>query len=996
MTFDLALLSAVAAAYLLLLFLIAWASDRGWIPARLTAHPVTHVLSLGVFATSWSYYGSVGFAAEEGIHFLAIYLGVTLAFVLTPVLLTPILRLTRTHQLTSVADLFALRFRSQSAGVLVTLLMLAGVLPYIALQIRAVAESTRLLTPAASADLPALGFVGLVILFTALFGARHVSPRQRHDGLVTAIAFESLLKLLALLRVAGFATWQAFGGPGGLQAWLSANPEQLEALYAPGHEGRWTSLLVIAFAAGFLLPRQFHMLFVENHSERNLRVASWGFPLFLLVLTAAIPPILWAAVVLRPETPADYHVLGLAMLTERPALAVLAYLGGLSAASAMIVVSTLAVAAMVLNHLILPLAGGGPRKDVYGALRWARRCVIVAVITAGYGFYRILDPGDGLVGWGLVSFLAMAQLLPGIAGLLFWPRATRAGFLAGLSTGIALWAGGVLLPPVAGVDPLGALGLVLPGSSGTGVDESTVFWTLFLNALVFATVSLATRPDEQERQAAAACTGAGTALPEALPGESPRRLARRLTPFMGGDAAAQEIDRGLRALDLEASEDRPTALRALRVQVERNLSALVGPVLARVMVEGGGQRSEAGSTRADVLLFEDQLESSAPPLRGIAAELDRLRRYHRQIIEDLPIGVCAVTPDGRLMRWNSALAALTRVPVDSALGARVDDLAPPWGPLLAEFLADPARHWHRQGLRLDGESRWYSLHKAVVETPPGAKATGAEDTLVLVEDLTGVSRLEQELAHSERLASIGRLAAGVAHEIGNPVTAISCLAQELRDEPVETARTREVARDLLHQSERINGIVQSLVRHAHGGGDSGEAPETVALPEAVDEAIRLATLGRRDAAGRVTQSLPEGLATPGHRQRLVQVFVNLLTNALDAGGDPGAAPATVGITGCAVSGGRVRVDVTDNGPGIPEAISGQVLEPFVTTKQPGQGTGLGLHLAYTTIRDHGGELAVASDPSGTRITLWLPQAEPDSFAAPPGAHYHGPDPADRG
>ncbi len=177
MILDLPVLFGAAVAYLSLLFLIAYATDRGKLPDRLVRHPVVYVLSLGVYATSWSYYGSVGFAAEQGYQFLTIYLGVTLAFVLTPVLLQPILRLTREYQLTSLADLFAFRYRSQVAGILVTLFMLFGTLPYIALQIRAVTESLRVLTQEATPQVLALGFCLTLILFATLFGARHISPR---------------------------------------------------------------------------------------------------------------------------------------------------------------------------------------------------------------------------------------------------------------------------------------------------------------------------------------------------------------------------------------------------------------------------------------------------------------------------------------------------------------------------------------------------------------------------------------------------------------------------------------------------------------------------------------------------------------------------------------------------------------------------------------------------------------------------------------------------
>lgn len=214
MTYDLELLFGASIFYLLLLFLIAYVTDSGLIPKRWVSHPLVYILSLGVYATSWSFYGSVGFAEREGFQFLTIYLGVTLTFLLTPLLLKPILQITRDYQLTSLADLFAFRYRSQLAGILVTLFMLVGSLPYIALQIRAVSESLQVLTQEATPQVIALWFCGMLILFAMLFGARHISPREKHLGLVAAIAFESAVKLIAYWPWVCLRCLESFPAPG--------------------------------------------------------------------------------------------------------------------------------------------------------------------------------------------------------------------------------------------------------------------------------------------------------------------------------------------------------------------------------------------------------------------------------------------------------------------------------------------------------------------------------------------------------------------------------------------------------------------------------------------------------------------------------------------------------------------------------------------------------------------------------------------------------------
>ncbi len=968
MTLSLAPLFVSALLYLLLLFVIAHATERRWLPPRLTRHPAVYVLSLGVYATTWSYYGSVGFAKDQGLLYLTIYLGVTLAFVLTPVLLMPLLRLTRTYQLTSVADLFAFRFNSQASGVLVTLLMMAGVLPYIALQIRAVTESTVVLTRHDSAPhVLAFWFVILVTVFTIIFGARHVSPREKHEGLVTAIAFESLMKLLALFLVAIVAVWQAFGGLAGMHDWLADNPEVMTAMYRPAREGPWASLMLLAFAAGFLLPRQFHMIFTENLKPRQLLTASWAFPLFLLALTLLIPPILWAGMVLQPDTSPDYYVLGLSLQSGSPTLTVLAYLGGISAASAMIVVTTLAVSSMILNHLVLPLASPQPHVDLYGALRWLRRMVIAAFIAAGYGFYLVMEPTAGLVGWGLISFLAIVQLLPGIIALLFWSRATAGGFIAGLIGGSAIWAFAVMLPPLTGGDALAWIGLGGPDAAGTpAVYQTATFWSLSVNIFLLVLISLLSRPDPREREAAAACRELAPMLPVGdLRARSPQQFVEQLSSVMGTRAAEAEVHKAVRDLGMDWNENRPNHLYGLRSQIQRNLSGMMGPVLARMIVDERLRVDNESHTALtqNVRLIEERLETSRTRLRGLAAELDRLRRYHRQIIEDLPLGVCAVAQGGRLVRWNPAIARLTGIPVNNVIGRRLDELPEPWGPLLNRFLAAETDNWHKQNLFTEGRQRWYSLHKARVEEPETRHRQSRGETVLLLEDLTDVQRLEQELAHSERLASIGRLAAGVAHEIGNPVTGITCLAQELRDE-ADTDATEAYASDILAQAQRINNIVQSLVRYARGGDRTARIETAVDLHDTVAEAMRLTMLNRRARELRF-----ENLVSVRHQvladpQQMLQVFVNLLTNAVDACDDDGRIRVR-----STVAADWIEISVIDNGTGIAREAMDQVLEPFYTTKPPGKGTGLGLPLVYNIVRDCGGELSIISDGDGTTVHL---------------------------
>ncbi|TQF00240.1 MAG: GHKL domain-containing protein [Spiribacter salinus] len=970
MTFSLTTLFIGATVYLSLLFLVAHASERGWIPSRIVRHPAVYVLSLGVYATTWSYYGSVGFAGSSGLVFITIYVGVTLAFALTPVLLMPLLRLTRRHQLTSVADLFAFRFDSQLAGILVTLMILTGSLPYLALQVRAVSESTQILTGDSPPQLIAIVFCVIVTVFAIIFGARHVTPREKHSGLVAAIAFESVVKMAALVFITGLAVSMAFGHWGGLQDWLNQDPRRLSQFTRGVGGGEWTGLMFLAFAAAFLLPRQFHMLFTENLQDAGLRTASWAFPLFLLVIAAATPPLLWSGQVIGLDTPTDYTVLGIAQLTESPAVALFVYLGGISAASAMIIVSTLALSSMCLNHLVLPLVRLAPLGDLYGTLRWVRRMLIVAIIGAGYFFYLTLERSDGLVSWGLISFLAMAQLIPGVMALLYWPGATRSGFIAGLVAGGSLWGIAGLFPALSTVGPIEVVGVDLLAAQTPAHFGSMAFWSVSANLLVFIAVSTFTRQDRREVAAAGACRDVSTSMPSgALLATSPQQFVEQLTPVMGAPAAEAEIAKALDDMDLAWSENRPDRLHQLREQVQRNLSGMMGPVLARDIVDQCLRldADSRGAIAQNVRLIEERLERSQGGLRGIAAELDTLRRYHRQILEDLPLGVVAITPAGHIARWNPAMDAMTGIRAPRVLSRHLREVPAPWGELLASFISEDSNKAYKRPLALPDQRRWLTLHKALIGGPAGDENG---DQLVLLEDVTDVQRLEDELTHSERLASIGRLAAGVAHEIGNPVTGIACLAQELHEEDPDRARATQI----LEQTQRINHIVQTLVGYAHAGQvNEPRTPEPTDLAAVAEEAKRLVSLASRARALSFLTDIPAGLAVMAEHQRLVQVFVNFYSNAVDAC-EPGDEIRTTAKR----QRDTVTIRITDSGHGIPAGIRDKVLEPFFTTKAPGQGTGLGLSLAYNIVSDYQGSLNLQprrGRTSGTEVVIRLPVAD---------------------
>lgn len=968
MQFELWQLFVVGVLYLGLLFVIATATDRGWIPESIVSHPLVYTLSIGVYATSWSFYGSVGFAQKEGYNFLTIYLGTTLAFVASPILLRPILKITETYRLASLADLFAFRYHSQLAGVLVTLLVLTGTLPYISLQIQAVTNTLQIMTNETEQQLIALMFCIIVGLFSILFGTRHISLREKHRGLVVAIAFESLVKLVTLLSVGLFAIFGIFGGFGELNQYLQQHPEANEALFAPVTDGPWATLMLLSFAAAFLLPRQFHMIFVESIKHKNIETASWAFPLFLLLLNLSIPPILWAGQSLQLTIPADFFVLGITLDSGSSVLPILAFMGGLSAASAMIIVTTLALASMCMNNFVLP-ASFPPKlstgTSMYEWLLWGRRIVIMSIVGIGYFFYLVQQHNPGLAGLGLISFVAVAQCLPGVVGLLYWSRANKNGFIAGLVVGATIWAVTLFVPLFERAGIIETPYFTIPELAMSTTDAA--LWSLVLNSLTFVIVSLLSRQSAEEREVAEACSRESFLIPQgAVKAASIAEFEQQLSTIVGQDIAHNEVNRALADLGLVPGEVMQSDLTRLRAQIDRNLSGLVGPVLSRMIVNEHLQIDGATqSALADTIQFVGNTqEKSRDKLRGVSSELDALRRFHFQVLQDLPLGAVSIDNANNIVSWNKQLSKLTGIEQHEAIGKSIDQLQLPWRELLAGFIASDEFLVDNFKFPIHGQIKVLNLFKAEVRQ----EREGNSGIAILIEDHSESYSLEEKLAHSERLASIGQLATGVAHEIGNPVTGIACLAQDLRSDLRATPEVSEGLNQILTQTDRISRIVGSLSNYGHAGAPDEYPAENLDLEQIVGEAINLVSLSQSGKQMNYQHQCEGGVFVSGYAQKLVQVFVNLLTNATDAS-EPGQ---TITIeTG--IDANQVTITVSDRGKGIAEEHLSKIFEPFFTTKMVGEGTGLGLSLAYNIIQEHGGSISVSSKyGQGCRFDIVLP------------------------
>ncbi len=982
MTFGLGHIAFIGIVYILLLFGIAYATERGWVSDKVVSHPVVYVLSLGIFASAWSYYGVIDLAQRYGYGALAYYLGTGLLFLFAPYTLRPLMQLAHRYQINSMADLLTFRYHSHSVGGFVTLCMLFAMIPLLALQIQAVGDTIHILTvynkevaqtkvaSFGSREMFALIYAAIIAFFAMLYG----SNRERHKGLITAMAFESLIKLFGLLAVGGFATYYVFNGLSGIDTWLANNPEHRDILQNKTSLSSFHTMMLVFLSTAVSMPHIFHLTAVENRIDDASRIVSWAFPLFLFVMALPVFPILWAGIKLGSEFPTEYFPLAVPMASGNATFTIISFVAGLSAATGALIAITLSLATMIMNHWILPATPLRTKKAIYGQLIRIKKTLIAVVIIAGYAFYVSLGNQFTLTDLAISAFIATLQFLPGVIAVVYWSQGNVRGFVAGLFVGMTIWFWGIFVPMLSGDHQY--LVDVFDQNFSLGIDLWTeiTLWALALNTITFIIVSRLTKQSDAERYSAELCSQDELSHPVrlTLACRSPEEMVERLSGRIGESTARIEVDKALLSLDFNPNESRPYALRRLRDEVEANLSGLLGIALANEIVNTQLPFSvPEADVATDITLMESRLSDMRSELTGVAAELNQLRLYHRRTFEALPLAACSVGRDMEIMLWNSAMEHLTGIASESVTGSTLNVLLEPWGPLLTEFLDSGKGHLYKQQVPLAGHTHWISIYKAVI---PASYARKVEGQVILLEDVTDLQLLENELIHSERLASVGRLAAGVAHEIGNPVTGIACLAQNMKYE-TDNPELLESAEQILSQTDRVSRIVQSLVSFSHSGKQEHEhIVEDANLWECANEAISLVALQKEKGTMHYENAIPNPVHFRGDSQRMIQVFVNLLSNARDA------SPSESRIwLEASEQGNEIAFSVTDEGSGIPEDIKNQILEPFFTTKEPGEGTGLGLAMVYSIIEAHQGSIEIISpaDPTlqkGTKFVVKLPKA----------------------
>jgi Na+/proline symporter/signal transduction histidine kinase len=642
------LVLAAALVYVAFLFGVAFLGDRRARQGRLRwlQSPITYTLSISIYCTSWTFYGAVGSAARSGLEYATIYLGPTLVFAGWWFFLRKLVRIGQIHRITSIADMLSSRYgKSAGLAALVTMIAVAASTPYIALQLKAVTTSFQVISGSGPAALSgfysarpnfqlAFWIAAGMAVFTILFGTRNIDVNERHPGVVAAIAVEAVVKLAAMMAVGLLVVAGVAGGPAEIFARMPEGMLHADEVFGP----RWVTLCFLSGTAVICLPRQFQVTVVEIGNERHLQTAAWLFPLYLLLISLFVLPIAIGGLSYLPAgANPDMFMLTLPMWAGRDEIALLAFLGGFSAATSMVIVAAIALSTMISNHIIMPVAlrlswrSINASGDVRRLLVRSRRLSICLILLLAFVYFRLSARFNPLASIGLTAFAGAAQLLPCLIGGLFWRQATTRGAVAGLVAGALVWGYTLLLPSFKGelllstadiADGLFGLAWLRPyalfGMQGVDPLAHSVFWSLTANIVLFVAVSLLREPHPLEHLQAILFVDVfrnRTVDTSRLVSRSAATydlnvLAQRL---IGVDEARRLFEAGGQGHNLEPHH--PIADDALITELERKLAGSVGAASARAMVS----QVVTGET------------ISLTELLKIADETQRVRDYSRRL-----------------------------------------------------------------------------------------------------------------------------------------------------------------------------------------------------------------------------------------------------------------------------------------------------------------------------------------------------------------------------
>ncbi len=906
--------------YMGFLFLIAlWVERRSAQGRGPVDSPVVYSLSLAVYCTGWTYYGSVGKAATSGLLFLPIYLGPTIAIVLWWTVLRKMVRIKTSHHITSIADFISARYdKSLAVAALATFIALVGTMPYIGLQFKAIFTTFGVITKSVG-DQPSwiaghLGSVvaGLTVLFTISLGVRRLDPTERHPGLIMAVAVECLVKLVAFLAVGVFVTYFMFDGFSDVFTRLSQElPSAVAESWtgAPHASSTWMTYLLLAMSAIMFLPRQFHVSVVENFDEQHIRTAMWLFPVYMLLINVFVFPMAVGGI-LKGYHPrlADTFVLALPLHEGQKWLSLLVFIGGTSAATGMIMISSITVSTMITNHFLLPLLGWIPwlgflRRRLLHC-RWA---AVTAVILIGYWFERQVGESYMLVNIGLISFAAAFQFAPAILGGLFWRRGNKAGALLGLGAGFLVWCYTLLLPAFVrsgwmsyALLDQGPWGIAflrpehLFGVTAVGALTQGVGWSLVFNVGFFVMGSLLFEQSKSEQGLAqefvdALTTGAtfrspGSGEPYIDLGKKKAVIQDLLSQYFVEEDALSMTRKCLNSTGI-AHKERITIveLAELHGQLERLLAGSVGAATARRILGHSSMFSDRESRELS--------EVYADILAGLKVNPDELKRkidYHMEREQ-----------------------------------------------LLAE---------HAGELERKVEERTRDLEVA-----------------------------QEELIKRERLSVLGQLTAVVSHELRNPLGVISFSAYYANrnikdpDEKIKKHLDR-----IEEQVGHCDAIIDQLLEYTRKTESSLQPHEPNPWLNNVLDQMSIPT------EVTLVRDLDASLGpVTFDAEKLRRVVINLIENAVQAT-QARQANARVRfykptvLVKTMAEGKGLRLQVRDNGPGMDAETSERAFDPLFTTRP--RGTGLGLSVVRKIVEEHQGSVSLTTGlDQGTTVSVVLPE-----------------------
>lgn len=1016
---------AIAAAYVALLFLVAWWGER----ARPISTPWTvglvYCLTLAVYNTAWSFYGSVG-RATLGFDFLPIYIGPILMLVFGQRLLRKIITLAKAHNATSIADFIAIRYgRSQRMAALVTVIALVAMLPYIALQLKAVATSFDVLTATAirpdRRDLPfwqdsAFAVAVSMAAFAIIFGVRHIHASEHHRGLMLAIAFESLVKLATFIIVGAYIIWGILGGPGRAISLATSDPAFSRLLTIDLTNPTWISNTLIAAFAFLCLPHMFHVAVVENERPADTRRAAWLFPAYLAIFSIFMLPIaVTGLVTFGSSVNPDSFMVNLPLADGATAMAVLAFIGGLSAATGMVIVAAVALSTMLCNDVAVPvlLRSGLLEQrrfsgDISKSLITIRRIAVVSVLMLAYAMHRVIDQRYPLTSIGLLSFVAIAQFGPSLVAGLFWRGADRAGAVAGIVAGIALWAYTLLIPSAAALSseasdfvhqgPFGIDWLRPQSLFGvTGLDpiSHAAFWSLAVNTLLFLIVSLMRNPNAgTHHQAEAFLSPASGQFRPLRIGRAVLRiddLKMLAARFVGNERGAEAFDSYLVKRNATAGSAPAKGLvDATAIRFTENLVAgAIGAASARIVIASSLEGPTLSRNAAMAMLDE------------ASQALHFNRKLLEGALEGVTQGILVLDADLRLTAWNRRLLTLLDLPpeivrVGLSLGELVaynqgrgeyadHDLK---ALLINRDIGNEKWPYTYQRQRPDGtvleavydrmpEGGYISTYTDVTERHRAAEALrAARDTLEeRVQERTEALELAKAAAERANLDKT-RFLASASHDLLQPLNAARLFLAALQEETGKSSLTED-SRLLVNNASAALRSTEQLLNtlldiSSLDSGATRISPSVFAISDVFTQ-LELEFSAMAQARNLSLRVVPCKLHVHTDPHLLRRVLQNLLANAIryTSGGRV--------LLAARVRGKQLRLDVWDTGIGIAPDRQAEIFEEFRRLHDRNGddvGHGLGLAIVQRIAARLGHQVGLCSQPGrGSLFHISVPVAD---------------------